>query len=185
MARVRVRRRGGRATRIRLSLTTPGNARPANRRFLARTASASRSGASRDRRRLCREFSLRFLLGPRDLLAGDDAGLERATRAVNDDVLNRGSPMTADVPDSDAGRGRRRDQPLSARVRATPGRAKPLLRRSPSLAPSPPCPPITAAFTMPRKKVVSATKGRVPFPAVFFPRRRMRSLAGACQRRGI
>jgi hypothetical protein len=78
---------------------------------------SSRGQKSQFERRVARSrFCLRFLLDPRNLLAGDDAGLGRATRAVNDDVLNRGSPMTADVP-----RQRRRPRPLA---RPTPRYAR-------------------------------------------------------------
>jgi len=91
-------------TRIRLSLTTPGNARTKV------PVGAARRESVADSRRF------RFLLDSRNLLAGDDAGLGRAARAVNDDVLNRGSPMTDGVP-----RRRRRPRPPA---RPTPRRAR-------------------------------------------------------------
>jgi len=78
------------------------------------------------------------------------------------------------MPTVDGGSGCRRGQPFDARVRATP-RHTATLRRSPSALSFAPSPANHDCFYNASKKVVSATKGRVPFPAVFFPQKRMRS----------
>lgn len=91
----------------------------------------------------------------------------------------RGSPM----PTVDDGSGYRRGQPFGARVRFTPRHAATLRRFSLELSFAPSSANHDCFYNA-SKKVVSATKGRVPFPAVFFPRKGC-ALGSTCQRRGI
>lgn len=178
------------------SLTTPGTRETTNNATLYRQMGAifertrravalalsSTCYAKRGEERL--EF---FLLGRvrNAWLAGDAGNRARAgkatttyeSRLADADCRRRSSTATAATAVQ-------RDQPFDARMRVTL-RCAATLRR-PSLLPRffAPSPANHDCFYNASKKVVSATKGRVPFPAVFFPRKGC-ALAGTCQRREI